>query len=525
MNNEYLQSILDDRKLRVALARESHQWFFNLYFAHYIDCPAAPFHKQFFDITEDESVSMAVIVAFRGSSKSTIMTTSFPLWSIVGKLQKKLVVIVGRTQRQTRMMIDNLKRELESNRTLLQDMGPFKEQENDLGAYSLYLPWYDAKIVAVSMEQTIRGIRHGKHRPDLIILDDVEDLDSVKTMEGRDKIFDWIASEVLPAGQLNTKVICIGNLLHEDSMLMRLKKKIQNNELDARYLEIPLVDETGKITWTGMYPDMKAIEKKKRQIFDVYAWLREYMLKIVSNRGRIILPDWIRTYNNIKDVLTPKDRRSLILTSIDPAISEKDGACKTAMVSFHVYNSGDRLKILVIPNPVNEQLNMKSTIERAKSVSNVLGNGHATDLLVEDVGYQKALIQELERMGYPVTGFLVHRKDKRERLHVVSHLVQSGVVMFPKKGCDVLINQITNFDTEKYRDLADAFSMGLLEITSRDKNDELFEGTIDVHASWEDTDPDERRARRLFSRAKLTGRYYSYNANGHATYCEDDNWD
>lgn len=517
MTNEYLQNILDERKLRVALARESHHWFFNLYFPHYIDCPAAPFHKRFFGITEDENISMAVIVSFRGSSKSTIMTTSFPLWAIMGKLQKKLVVIVGRTQRQTKLMIDNLKKELECNIPLCKDMGPFKEQDSDLGSYTLYLPWYDAKIIAVSMEQTIRGIRHGKYRPDLILLDDIEDLESVKTMEGRDKIFNWIASEVLPAGQLNTKVICIGNLLHEDSMLMRLKRKIQNKELDAIFMEIPLVDEKGKITWPGMYPNMEAVEKKKRQIFDEYAWHREYMLKIISNKGRVILPEWIKKYDDIYDVIGNTDRRSLTLTSIDPAISKDENACKTAMVSFRVYNSGARLKILVLPNPVNDRLSMKETIEHAKSLSDALGKGYPSDLVVEDVGMQKGFVQELERFNYPVTGFSVYGQDKRSRLKVVSHLVQSGIVFFPSKGCEELINQIVNFDTEKYHDLADAFSMGLMEIIRRDKEDELFEGSVEVKFSWDD-DPGAGKLYKMLHGGTRWGRSYQLGKDGFYPY-------
>ncbi len=502
MKNEYLKEILSDNKLRVALAKESHQWFFNLYFAHYIDCPSAPFHKRFFEITEDENINMAVLVSFRGSAKSTIMTTSYPLWAVMGKQRRKLVVIVGRTQRQTKLMIDNLKRELESNPILYKDMGPFKEQGGDLGSYALYLPWYDAKIIAVSMEQTIRGIRHGKYRPDLILLDDIEDLDSVKTMEGRDKIFNWIASEVLPAGQINTKVICIGNLLHEDSMLMRLKRKIQNKELDAVFMEIPLIEDNGDITWTGMYPNMEAIEKKKRQIFDEYAWHREYMLKIISDRGRIIQPEWIKKYKDIKDVLTGSDCRSLTMTSIDPAISKDENACKTAMVSLRVFNSRNRLKIIVLPNPINERLTMNETIENAKNISTVLGNGYKTELLIEDVGMQKAFIQELERFHYPVTGFPVHGQDKRARLKFASHLVQEGVVFFPEKGCEDLINQIVNFDTEKYHDLADAFSMALLDIIKRDSNEELFEGVGEATASWEE-DQNENISRRIIIRAGI----------------------
>ncbi len=458
--DSYLTEILNDRKFRVNLAKESHQWFFSIYFSHYIDCPSAPFHKKFFKITEDEDIKMAVIVSFRQSSKSSIMTTSFPLWAIMGKLQKRFVVLVGKTQRQAKLMLDNIKKELESNQVLYKDLGPFKEQQNDLGSYMLYLPWYDAKIIAVSMEQTIRGIRHGKYRPDLLLLDDVEDLESVKTLEGRDKIHDWIASEVLPVGQQNTKVIIIGNLLHEDSVLMRLKKKIQKNELQATYLEIPLLDEKNNIAWPGMYPDMQAIETKKHQVVDEDAWYREYLLKIISNRSRIILPEWIRYYDELPDFSYNKLR--YVAVSIDPAISDKDEADKTAIIQLYVYKKEDQTHIYISPEMFNERMSFPDTIEVLGKVSDSLKYRSLDNIIfTEDVTFQTAIRQQLDKLGFKAEGYSPGPLSKTTRLRIVAPYVREGIVMFPRKGAEVLIGQLTNFGIERYDDLADAFTMAL----------------------------------------------------------------
>lgn len=468
--DDYLKEILNDRKFRVNLVKESHQWFFSIYFSHYIDCPSAPFHKKFFEITEDQDTKMAVIVSFRQSSKSSIMTTSFPLWSIIGKLQKRFVVLIGKTQRQARLMLDNIKKELESNQVLYKDLGPFKEQQNDLGGYTLYLPWYDAKIIAVSMEQTIRGIRHGKYRPDLILLDDVEDLESVKTLEGRDKIHDWIASEVLPVGQQDTKVIIIGNLLHEDSVLMRLKKKIQNNELKATYLEIPLIDEKNNIAWPGMYPNMQAIEDKKHQVVDEDAWYREYLLKIISNKSRIILPEWIKYYDELPDFDYNKLR--YVAVSIDPAISEKAEADKTGIIQLYVYKKDDRVLIYVSPEIFNERMSFPDTIEVLGSISNSLKNRRLDNIVfTEEVAFQTAIRQQLEKLGFKAEGYSPGPLNKSARLKIVAPYVREGTVMFPRKGAEVLIGQLTNFGIEKYDDLADAFTMALHMIFTTD-----FEG-------------------------------------------------
>ena len=55
--------------------------------------------------------------------------------------------------------------------------------------------------------------------------------------------------------------------------------------------------------------------------------------------------------------------------------------------------------------------------------------------------------------------------DKHSRLAAVSYLVQSGAVLFPKEGAEELITQLLGFSTEKYNDLADAFSMLLARLS------------------------------------------------------------
>ena len=101
---------------------------------------------------------------------------------------------------------------------------------------------------------------------DLVICDDVEDLNSVKTKEGRDKTFQWLIGEVMPIGDHNTKIIVVGNLLHEDCLLMRLRTGIDQEKLRGKFLEFPLVTSERVISWPGKFPDMNAIETLKQRL-------------------------------------------------------------------------------------------------------------------------------------------------------------------------------------------------------------------------------------------------------------------
>lgn len=119
----------------------------------------------------------------------------------MGEQKIKFVLILSQTQQKSQLLLKEMKDEMETNELLKKDMGPFEEERNQWNMVSLYLKRYDAKITIASTEQSVRGLRHKQYRPQLIICDDLEDLDSVKTIEGRNKTYNWLMSEVLPAGE------------------------------------------------------------------------------------------------------------------------------------------------------------------------------------------------------------------------------------------------------------------------------------------------------------------------------------
>jgi hypothetical protein len=264
INNQQsvLEAIAKDRQVRQTVTCESHLMFFHLYFPHYVKYPIAEFQKDIFRITEDISNPLACIVAFRGSGKSTLITFSYSLWAILGVQKKKFVLIVCQTQAQARQHMMNLRHELESNKLLKSDLGPFQEETGGEWAISsLVFKNMDARIMVASTEQSIRGVRHDEHRPDLIILDDIENLQSTKTIEGRNKIFDWFTREIVPLGDIGTRTIIVGNLLHEDSLPMRLRKKIDANELRGVFRWFPLIDDHGNCLWPGKFDTKGKIEE------------------------------------------------------------------------------------------------------------------------------------------------------------------------------------------------------------------------------------------------------------------------
>lgn len=455
--------MLKDRKVRAAITRQNHFLFFNFYFPHYVKYETAPFQKEIFHLTEREDIRNLVIVAFRGSGKSTIVTMSYPIWAILGEQQKKFVLILCQTKSQAKQHMLNLKRELESNLLLKNDLGPFQEESDEWGSSSLVFSNSSARITVASTEQSIRGLRHNQHRPDLIICDDVEDVASTKTRESRNKTYNWLTSEVIPTGDRNTRLILVGNLLHEDSLIMRIREDIENSKIKGEFREYPLI-KNDQILWLGKYPSMKEIEEEKQKSGNEYSWEREYMLKIVPTEDQAIHPDWIQYYDviptNLKD-FQGYPLHTEVRIGIDVAISQRDTADYTAMVPALLLGTGENTKIYILPDIKNERLTFPATVDLCKILekSHFRQGGHYPAMIVEDVGYQKALAQQLEREGLNrVMSVKPGAQDKRTRLILTANLIKNGQILFPRQGAEQLIEQIVHFGAEKHDDLADAFS-------------------------------------------------------------------
>lgn len=485
LSPEELDSIQKNRAIRQSLARNSHYWFFSIYLNHYLKFPFAQFHHEIFALTEDEQIKMGALVAFRGSGKSTLISLSYPIWAIIGKQNKKFVLLVSQTQTQARMMLTNIKKELEGNELLKADVGPFEEDSDEWGATSLVLRYYDARITCASIDQSIRGLRHKEHRPDLVVLDDLEDLQSAKTKDGRDKTYVWLTGEGLPIGDQNTKIMIVGNLLHEDCLLMRLKNLILEGKMPGKFLSFPILSEDNQIAWPGKFPRPENIEKLKSSIANDAAWHREYLLHIISDADRLVHPEWIHFYDNApRGNEDNNENFRYVATGVDLAISEKESADFTAMVSAKVFGHQEDLQVYVLPNPVNQRLTFPDTVNFARDLSRSLGGGQFTKLFIEDVGYQAALIQHLNAKNIPAEGVKLQGQDKRARLALVTHLIQQGEILFPRKGCEELINQLTGFGVERHDDLADAFSLLLLKVMELDNVPEPRVTAIDCGPSY-----------------------------------------
>lgn len=457
LSNEDWNKLKTDRNARTALTSQSFEWFFSLYFANYIKYPTAPFQKEMMKMASDPSLEQLGVMAFRESGKSSILTTAFPIWAITGTLQKKFIIIVGRTQELAAMHLRSIADALGDD-LVKKDFWPYEVEQNITNAGAITLPKYGARIVAFGREQAMRGLRHGAHRPDLIIMDDVEDTTSVRSPEARDANHKWLTSELIPIGSDEAKYIFIGNLVHEDSLLSRIRNEIHEGVREGVFLEYPIAIDDQPL-WKARFPDMAAIKRLENKVGNPVTWMREYMLRLVPDGTPLVKAEDIKLFTNIPAPSYTGQKRRMIV-GVDPAISERTHRDMTAMVRITVVGRGNKKKYYVHGNPINQQLDVVKTIHWIKLYNKYFSH---PKFYIEEVAYQRAIVQLLQQSGEVIDLKGINPLgDKRSRLAMIAYKIADGGILFQDRGCEDLIKQLVNFDTVAHDDLVDALTMAII---------------------------------------------------------------
>lgn len=136
--------------------------------------------------------------------------------------RKHYAVVIQDAYEQAAVQVEQIKAELEFNARLGMDFpdatgrgGVWREGES--------VTRNQRKIHARGAGQRLRGLKHGARRPDLVVLDDIENDENVRSPEQRDKLHRWRQRAVEHLGEAGEKldIVYTGTILHYDSVLSR----------------------------------------------------------------------------------------------------------------------------------------------------------------------------------------------------------------------------------------------------------------------------------------------------------------
>jgi predicted phage terminase large subunit-like protein len=186
-------------------------------------------HREMFQLLDElreRRGRRIAIAAPRGHAKTTVVGLGYVLWAALYNLEPMIVIVSGASSQATQIL-SHIKEELLHNPFLQQD---FPEICGVLGTAKgprpfrtdrIHLP-NGVAIRALGAEQRMRGLRQREHRPSLIVVDDLEEQESVLSSEGREKTKDWFTGTLLKLGNNETNVVIVGTVLHYDSLLASL---------------------------------------------------------------------------------------------------------------------------------------------------------------------------------------------------------------------------------------------------------------------------------------------------------------
>ncbi|MFG1409499.1 phage terminase large subunit [Xanthobacter sp. VTT E-85241] len=219
------------RVARVSDPVDGFRFFCQTYFPHYIKSAPSLLHQHLYEdlptlVAPGKTRGRKLLkIAPRGSAKSTIGTQLFSLWAALLR-KKRFIIIAMDVWEQAALMLEAIKVELESNPRLAMDF-PDASGAGRRWREGEIVTRTDVMFLAAGARQKLRGRRFGPFRPDLVILDDMENDENVTSPEYRQKLESWVLKVVCELGPPDGSMdlIMVGTILHHDAVLVRLSRK------------------------------------------------------------------------------------------------------------------------------------------------------------------------------------------------------------------------------------------------------------------------------------------------------------
>lgn len=255
--------------IRRKLAAFDLGFFGRAYLPHYFSRPSPPFHGELdrlwiegvlkgLDPLENPRCmnelpgTRHAVAAPRGHAKSTNLTFKDSLHAALYRY-KRYVLILSDTYPQAAGFLEAIAEEMEDNEAIREDFG---ELRGGVWREDVIVTRGGVKIQAKGAGQKVRGLKHKNWRPDLIILDDIENDENVRTPEQRQKLQNWYWKAVAKCGDSYTDFIYIGTVLHYDSLLVNVMKKQNYHSIKYQavlsFSSSPLWDR-----WEEVYNDLE----------------------------------------------------------------------------------------------------------------------------------------------------------------------------------------------------------------------------------------------------------------------------
>lgn len=393
------------------------------------------------------------IAAPRGHAKTTAGTIAYGLAELLFR-QSRYCCIVSDTEAQSAMFVQQMAAELQTNNELIELFGIKK---NDKGEVQFIRnsqtdiivelqDGYTFRVVAKGAEQKLRGMLWNNKRPDLVLVDDLENDELVMNVDRRTKLKRWFRGALIPMMSRTGKLRMWGTVLHEDSVLNNLMPKKQDKFFKSNGLkdwtENPRktmwrsikyrahTNDFSEILWPERYDKGYFIVRRNEftnaGMSDVYS--QEYLNEPIDESTSLVKRSDLL---EIRD--EDKDKRLRYYITADLAVSD----AQRADYSVFVVAGIDENRIIHVKDIIRARMDPLEIIEIIFTLHEIYDP--------EAIGMEKMMItqtlgpflrEEMKvRQKFPNMVQLTHGgKDKVQRFKNMQARLRAKTVKFNKTG-------------------------------------------------------------------------------------------
>jgi hypothetical protein len=459
----------------------STQYFARAFFPDLFYMPFSKLHHQIFELI-DSGQRKIVIAAPRGLGKTTIARTVAAKGIFYS--DSHLICYISNTATHAERQTENLKRDLLVNKNFTKIRGTIKpdssvEGLDDTFSKAAWVAYGDSLVVPRGAGQQIRGLLWGKYRPDLVIIDDLEDKEEIRSADTRANLKEWFHSDVTKAinrYDKNWRFIYIDTLKHEDSLLQEL---LDSPEWASINLSLADMDALAEGRIESVVPEYMTTEELQEELEEhrnrvpsqVHVFYMEYLNIASGGEDAAFRPEYFNYYDEtdrqFKMEVEPYLENVIL---VDPAKSVSKHSDDTAIVGIGLDLDGGAIYIRdVVSGKMHpDEIYSKTFDMVVKLKSHVIG----LEVTSLNEFITHPFRNEIVRRRIPVD--LVELKPrgnqrKEERVAALEPYYRQGYILHNKACCVGLETQLLAFPRSKRWDIMDAtaYIVEMMEIGER----------------------------------------------------------
>lgn len=396
----------------------------------------------------------------RGFSKTTI-ANAVNLWFTVYQ-DCKFPLYLSETGPHAKRQLSNVALQISENeriRLVFGNLKPEQRAENKRWSESdgFIQTTTGISFYATGRGGQVRGQNVDAVRPDRIIVDDVEDKESVLTPEQRLKAREWFFGDVMPAiAEMNqdATITMMGTLLHRDALLTYVLE-----DPEWTVVVFGAIDKDGEALWKENM-SLDKLENKKISLTRkslLHLYYLEYFNQIRQPENAKFRPEFIH--------IAPKPLQRLPFKALamDPAISEKPDADFCGFAVVCMCEDG----IIQVADVCGERgMHPRAQIDKYFELHFRYGLTNLNPHGIESNAYQKALVhlvkEEMFRKAkeFGPTAFfevtpVTHGNNKHERVEGVLQPRYASGYIHHQRAFPLYETQLLDWPNGK-KDLPDA---------------------------------------------------------------------